>query len=80
MLALLPQSEVNHQVQLLWTGKTLDIPPSPACIPYEPKDRHSMPQWSYETKDPVPLESFGPTIRGPLGWRVLGRSGDKASE
>lgn len=37
-------------------------------------------QWSYETKDTVSLESFGPTIRGPLGWVVLGRSGDKASD
>lgn len=72
--ALLPQVEVKHQVQLLFNSQTIHIPPSPACKPYETR------QWSYETKDPVPLENFGPTIRGPLGWVVLGRSGDKASD
>jgi hypothetical protein len=73
--ALIPQSEVRHQIQLLWSSQTIEIPPSTACKLYEDDKR----QWSYETKDPVPLEKFGPTIRGPLGWRVLGRSGDKAS-
>ena len=73
-VALLPQSEVNHQVQLLFSNQTINIPPSPKCKLYETR------QWSYETKSPVPLESFGPTIRGPLGWVVLGRSGDKASD
>jgi hypothetical protein len=73
-LALIPQNEIKHQVQLLWSSKTLDIPPSPACKLYETR------QWSYETENPVALDSFGPTIKGPLGWRVLGRSGDKASE
>src|ERR1700712_279447 len=72
--ALIPQSEVKHQVRLLETGETLDIPPSPSCKLYETR------QWSYETENPAPLESFGPTIRGPLGWRVLGRSGHKASD
>jgi hypothetical protein len=71
--ALIPQNVVNHQVQLLWASKTIDIPPATACQLYETR------QWSYETKNPVPLESFGPTVRGPMGWRVLGRSGDKAS-
>jgi hypothetical protein len=37
-------------------------------------------QPSYETKDPVDLKKFGPTTRGPLGWIVGGRSGDKASD
>jgi hypothetical protein len=59
--ALLPQSEVKHQVQLLWSSKTLDIPPSPSCKLYETR------QWSYETENPVALDSFGPTVRGPLG-------------
>lgn len=72
--ALLPQSEVKHQVRLLDSSETIDIPPSPSCTLYETR------QWSYETENPIPLESFGPTIRGPLGWRVLGRSGDKASD
>jgi hypothetical protein len=37
-------------------------------------------QTSYETKDPVDLKKYGPTTRGPLGWVVGGRSGDKASD
>jgi hypothetical protein len=73
-VALLPQSEVNHQVNLTWAENTIDIPPSTAVQLYETR------QWSYETKDPAPLDSFGPTTRGPIGWRVLGRSGDKASD
>ncbi|KAH6886451.1 hypothetical protein B0T10DRAFT_576273 [Thelonectria olida] len=32
------------------------------------------------TKHPVDLATFGPTTRGPLGWIVEGRSGDKASD
>ncbi|KAN0120134.1 DUF1446 domain containing protein [Hyaloscypha variabilis] len=72
--ALLPQKEVTHQVKLLWTDQTIDIPPSPSMQLYSTR------QWSYETKDPVPLSSFGPVTRGPMGWRVLGRSGDKASD
>lgn len=59
--ALLPQSEVQHKVKLLWSAESIDVPPSLACKLYETR------QWSYETKDPVPLSSFGPTIRGPLG-------------
>ena len=37
-------------------------------------------QPSYETKSPIPLSSFGPTVRAPLGYVVMGRSGDKASD
>jgi hypothetical protein len=28
----------------------------------------------------VDLKKYGPTTRGPLGWIVGGRSGDKASD
>lgn len=72
-VALLPQPEVSHKVNLTWENKVIDIPPSTAMELYETR------QWTYETKDPVPLESFGATTRGPIGWRVLGRSGDKAA-
>lgn len=37
-------------------------------------------QESYNTKDPVPLETFGETVDAPLGYVALGRSGDKASD
>jgi len=72
--ALIPQKEVSHQVKLLWEEKTIEVKPS------ESMELYSTRQWSYETKEPVKLESFGPTTRGPMGWRVLGRSGDKASD
>jgi hypothetical protein len=73
--ALIPQKEINHQVRLAWQdNKTIDIPPSPSMIEYPVR------QWSYETKDPIPLSKFGPITRGPIGWNVPGRSGDKASD
>ena len=34
---------------------------------------------SYDTRDPIPLDSFGPTVSMPLGNIALGRSGDKGS-
>ncbi|KAK3116448.1 hypothetical protein LTR53_003174 [Teratosphaeriaceae sp. CCFEE 6253] len=77
--ALLPQSEVKHRVRLMWAGgKAIDVS-VPKCVEeygYKREER----QWSYETKTPVALESFGPTTWAPLGWVVLGRSGDKASD
>jgi len=36
-------------------------------------------QPSSDTKDPVDLSQFGPTTKVPLGYVVLGRSGDKSS-
>ena len=72
--ALIPQSEVKQQVHLLTEEKTIDIPPSTAM------ERYTDRQWSYETSSPLDLTSFGPTTRVPLGFRVLGRSGDKASD
>jgi hypothetical protein len=76
--ALLPQSEVRHSVELPWSQKSIAIPPAASCKDYGLT--YDTRQWSYETKDPVDLSSFGPTTRGPLGWVVLGRSGDKASD
>lgn len=76
-VALLPQSVVNHRTRLEWSDETIDIPPPTESATY-PRQ-----QQSYETKDPIDLSisnAFGPTTRGPLGWVVLGRSGDKASD
>ncbi|KAF2014504.1 DUF1446-domain-containing protein [Aaosphaeria arxii CBS 175.79] len=74
-VSLLPQSEVQHRVVLPWLdNKTIDVRPSLGLKEY-PRD-----QLSYETKDPVDLKQYGPTTRGPLGWVVGGRSGDKASD
>ena len=71
--ALLPQSEVSHKINLMWSNQRIDIPIA-SCV-----KEYTERQWSYETKNPMPLESFGPTTRAPLGHVILGRSGDKAS-
>ncbi|KIV83126.1 hypothetical protein PV11_05179 [Exophiala sideris] len=76
--ALLPQSQVPHSVQLPWSHQSIDIPPAADLKDYG--KYYDTRQWSYETKNPVDLSSFGPTTRGPLGWVALGRSGDKASD
>ncbi|KXL44419.1 hypothetical protein M433DRAFT_155056 [Acidomyces richmondensis BFW] len=76
--ALLPQSEVTHAVNLMWASQSINIP-VPTCMQEYGYSREER-QWSYETRNPVSLDIFGPTTRGPLGWVVLGRSGDKASD
>jgi hypothetical protein len=72
-VSLLPQSVVKHKAVLEWEGRVIDIP--------APKEVATYPhqQQSYDTDSPVDLSTLGPTTRGPLGWVVLGRSGDKAS-
>lgn len=74
-VTLLPQAEVKHRVELPWLGESVDIPVQKNIAAAYPRD-----QKSYETADAVDLGSFGPTTRGPLGWVVGGRSGDKASD
>lgn len=74
-VTLLPQSEVKHRVELPWAGKSIEIPVQKNVRTDYPRD-----QKSYETSSPADLSSFGPTTRGPLGWIVGGRSGDKASD
>ncbi|EAU35112.1 predicted protein [Aspergillus terreus NIH2624] len=50
-------------------------------MPLAPKFRtYDRQQPTYETKNPVPLGSFGPAVRLPLGRIVLGRSGAKCSD
>lgn len=71
-VALLPQSEVMHRVHLQG-GRTIDISPPVETKTYP---RH---QPSFETPDPVDLESFGPTTLAPLGYVAHARSGDKSS-
>lgn len=74
--ALIPQSAMKQRLHLLWdtSEPVIDIPLAPEFREY------SRQQPSYETADPVPLSSFGDTVRLPLGTIVLGRSGDKASD
>ncbi|KAH8911392.1 DUF1446-domain-containing protein [Coniochaeta sp. PMI_546] len=74
-VALLPQSELQHRVHFLFGNhQILDMP--------APKQTRTYPrqQPSYETQSPLPLDSWGETVRAPLGYVVYGRSGDKASD
>ncbi|OJD17092.1 hypothetical protein AJ78_02793 [Emergomyces pasteurianus Ep9510] len=76
-VTLLPQTEVKHQTHLPWLdNKTLDIAPPPATKTWpSPQPSQSI------TAHPTNLaKDFGPTTRGPLGWIVHARSGDKGSD
>lgn len=77
-VALLPQVEVAHTVHLPWLSQSIAVPPASNLHDYG--QTYATRQWTYETRDPVDPASFGPTTKGPLGWVVLGRSGDKASD
>ena len=77
--ALLPQSFVNHRAHLLFSSNSsseqvIDIPPPTVT------ERHKRQQPSYKTMHPANLDTFGETVKAPLGTIVLGRSGDKASD
>jgi hypothetical protein len=71
-VALMPQSSV-HETANLPDGTVVNIP--------SPKNTREYPreQMSYETTSPVDLVTFGPTTRAPLGYVVMGRSGDKSA-
>jgi hypothetical protein len=73
-VTLVPQDICKHRVHLLFDDQRItDIPPPPSTREYGPQE-------SYETRNPVPLQDFGETTDAPLGYVVLGRSGDKASD
>ncbi|OJK04704.1 hypothetical protein ASPACDRAFT_49109 [Aspergillus aculeatus ATCC 16872] len=79
-VCLLPQTAVQHRLHLPWkTGatnagpQTVDIAPPPAA------------QADLTPAPPIPTPipsttNYGPTIRGPLGWIVHARSGDKGPD
>jgi len=67
-VSLLPQSELVVEVHNLFGDNTTRQIPTPVITKEYPKQ-----QQSYETKDPVPLDSFGETVRAPLGYIVAGR-------
>lgn len=71
-VTLLPQTDVQHKVHL-WDGRSLDIPPPPQSKTF-PAQQPSQPATEATEKN-----DFGPTTRGPLGWIVHARSGDKGS-
>ena len=71
-VSLMPQSFVEEAAHLP-DGTVVKIP-TPTVTKTYPRE-----QPSYNTRNPVDLASFGPTTRAPLGYVVLGRSGDKSS-
>ncbi|ODV91153.1 hypothetical protein CANCADRAFT_117626 [Tortispora caseinolytica NRRL Y-17796] len=73
-VTIMSQSDVKHRVQLPFAGKSIDIPPPEKTEPFVEF------QPSSETANPADLASFGPTETVPIGFRVLGRSGDKGSD
>lgn len=64
----MPQSELGVKVHKMFGTQDTRELPAPAVTKEYPKQ-----QQSYETSDPVPLESFGETLRAPLGYIVAGR-------
>lgn len=71
-VSLMPQTFVKETAHLP-DGTVLEIP-TPTVVCDYPRQ-----QPSYDTESPVDLTSFGPTTRAPLGYVVMGRSGDKSS-
>lgn len=71
-VTLLPQADVQHKVHL-WSGEEIEVPPPPRTRTY-PSQQPSEPTAMNAT-----LTDFGQTVKGPLGWIVHARSGDKGS-
>ncbi|CAI6089582.1 unnamed protein product [Clonostachys chloroleuca] len=73
-VALLPQARIKHVCHV--PSKGLDIPIA------APDDTdifiHNQP--SYETSSALYPDSFGATVRAPIGYVVHARSGDKGSD
>lgn len=72
-VTLLPQSDIQHTVNL-WDRESIEIPP-PSESRIWPKQQPSQ----TVAENPADLKTFGQTVRGPLGWIVHARSGDKGS-
>jgi hypothetical protein len=75
-VTLLPQEDIKHQAHLPWKNQVIDIPPPPTTRQYP----HRQPSQAITDSPANPQADFGPTIRGPLGWIVHARSGDKGPD
>ena len=73
-VALLPQNAVTHIAHMPFANKSIAI-----AAPTQTKD-FLYEQPSYDTENPVALDSWGPTTLAPLGYVVHARSGDKGSD
>ncbi|KAK5462942.1 hypothetical protein LTS15_002654 [Exophiala xenobiotica] len=71
---IMPQDEIEEAVHLLdKEGRTKQS----ISVTRPPKYEGLEDRKSYDPANPTPLDSFGPTVRMPLGNIVIGRSGDK---
>jgi len=70
-VALLPQADVRHVVHM-HDNRSLNISPPTTTKTY-PKEQPS------QTTSAISRADFGEIVRGPLGWLVHARSGDKGS-
>lgn len=75
-VSLLPQADIKHRVHLPWKSHTLDIAAPPQTREYPPR----QPSRDLAATPANPVVDFGPTVRGPLGWIVHARSGDKGPD
>lgn len=73
-VAILPQIAAKHVCHVPSKGLHIAIDP-----PVDTED-FLFDQPSYETTEPISLANLGPTTRGPLGYIVHARSGDKGSD
>ncbi|WPH04395.1 Hypothetical protein R9X50_00728600 [Acrodontium crateriforme] len=84
-VTLLPQTSITHKLHL-WTGEGILIPPPPLTREFPAQQPslavaevdETMLSWGKDTTTQR-NEFWGPTVRGPLGWIVHARSGDKGS-
>lgn len=76
--AIWPQSKLQTSINML-DSATSENATHTTCIPTTPPPKFEdlTKRESYETANPVDLNSFGPTTKARLGDIVLARSGDK---
>ncbi|KAF4592253.1 DUF1446 domain-containing protein [Ophiocordyceps camponoti-floridani] len=76
--ALISQSEIEEAVTLLDSNPS-SRPPLRIKVGPPKTTQELASRESYETSNPVPLDSFGPKTMRPLGDVILARSGDKGA-
>lgn len=73
-VTIIPQSDVKHVAVIPSKNLRLEIPHPTETLEF------LYDQPSYETSAPIQLNSYGPSVRAPLGHIVHARSGDKGSD
>ena len=74
-VSLMPQSELDIKVHNMFHSQNVRELPPPTITREYPRQ-----QQSYETSNPVPLETFGETVRAPLGYIIAGRVGYQVAD